>query len=202
MRPHISSQTRARPVGEARHSSQSGFSLVEVVIATGVLATAIMSLGQLFGLSTRTNLGVRHASYSAILARQKVEELRALTWQFDTEGMPISDTSTDTTASREAATGGTGLRPSPVDALRRTTEGYVDYIDRAGAKLGGGTTPPDNTAYVRRWSVVPLPADPVNTLVIQVLASPYRNRDAADKAAVTRLPGEARLITVKTRKAQ
>ena len=33
-----------------------------------------------------------------MLAQQKMEQLRGLTWGFDTVGLPVSDYSTDTTA--------------------------------------------------------------------------------------------------------
>ncbi len=187
---------------EALKDTPGGFSLVETLVATGMLAAAVVSLGQLFTLSTRTNLGSRHASVSSILAAQKVEELRALTWGLDTQGFPVSDTSTDTTSSPESPAGGTGLSPSPNTTLQQNTPGYVDYIDRVGNKLGGGSVPPDATAYIRRWSVAPLPANPNNTLVIQVLVTPHRNRGSANFSSVARLPGEARLVTVKTRKAR
>jgi hypothetical protein len=68
--------------------------------------------------------------------------------------------------------------------------------------LGGGTTPPANTMYIRRWSIEPLPTNPNDTLVLQVLVTRFRDRGAADTAVdVKRLPDEARIISVKTRKA-
>ena len=33
----------------------------------------------------------RNTTYAAVLAEQKIEELRALAWGFDTQGLPISD---------------------------------------------------------------------------------------------------------------
>ena len=41
-----------------------------------------------------------------MLAAQKVEQLRGLTWGYDLEGTPVSDVSTDTSVSPEAAVGG------------------------------------------------------------------------------------------------
>jgi hypothetical protein len=61
---------------------------------------------------------------------------------------------------------------------------------------------PANTAFIRRWYVEPLPTNPNNTLIIQVLVTRNRNRGAGDEGSVTRSPEEARLVTVKTRKAQ
>ena len=178
----------------------AGFSLVETLVATALLATAVVSLAQLFGLATRSNIGSRNTTYAAVLAAQKLEELRALTWGFDAQGLPVSDLATDTAAVSESAAGGTGLSAAPATALRENTSGWVDYVDRLGRKLGGGEDPPRNAAYTRRWAVQPLPANP-NTLILQVLVTRLRNRGAANDGAVRRLPEEARLITAKTRKA-
>ena len=172
------------------------------MVATGLLATAIVTLAQLFAVSTRTNLGAHNSTYAAVLAQQKLEELRSLAWGFDAQGLPISDITTDTTVTPETPNGGTGLSPSPGSALQENTGGYVDYIDSYGNKMGTGTTPPTNAIYTRRWMISPLPTNPNNTLVIQVLVTRSRHRGAADLGAVSRLPEEARMITVKTRKAQ
>ena len=118
--------------------SASGFSLIEVLIATLILAIALVSLAQLFAMSTRTNIGARNTTHTAVLAQQKVEELRSLTWGFDTQGLPISDTTTNTAVSPETPAGGTGLSPSPAGSLGANTDGYVDYVDQFGNKLGGG----------------------------------------------------------------
>jgi hypothetical protein len=81
-------------------------------------------------------------------------------------------------------------------------DGYCDYLDKNGNSLGGGPLVPNGTVYIRRWSVEPLPTNPNNTLVLQVLVTRSRNRGSADTAlGVNRLPDEARLISVKTRKA-
>jgi hypothetical protein len=184
-------------------SSDAGFSLAETMIALGLLATALVTLAQMFGLSTRSNIGSRNTTYAAVLAEQKVEELRALTWGFDSAGLPLSDATSNTAVSPETPNGGKGLDPSPETALQENTDGYVDYVDNYGNKVGtGGQQPPEQAVYTRRWSITPLPTNPNNTLIIQVLVTKNRNRGAANEGAVARLPEEARLVTVKTRKAQ
>lgn len=183
--------------------SERGFSLLEVLIASTILTVGVLSLGQMFALSTQTNMASKNTSYAAILAEQKMEELRALTWGFDRDGLPLSDVSSNTAVSPETTTGGTGLAPSPSTSLQENTTGYVDFVDRYGQKItsNNGTTPADSAIYTRRWSIEPLPNNPNNTLIIQVLVTPYRNRGQADQGSVARLRDEARLITVKTRKA-
>ncbi len=179
-----------------------GFSLLEVLIATTILTVSFAALAELCAMATRTNRSARTTTYAVILAQQKMEQLRSLTWGFDAIGLPLTDTTTDTTVVPERDAGGTGLSLSPADALGRNTDGYVDYLDLFGHSLGGGATPIDGTVYIRRWSIEPLPASPDNTVVIQVLVTRRRDRAAADAAAdVRRLPDEARLISVKTRKA-
>jgi prepilin-type N-terminal cleavage/methylation domain-containing protein len=182
--------------------SDAGFSLAEVVVAMAILATALITLAQLFGVATRATMGARTSTYATVLAQQKIEELRALTWGFDAQGLPVTDNSTNTAASPETTIGGTGLSPSPPGSLGSNMNGYVDYVDRFGNKLGGGTTAPANTIYIRRWSVEPLPSNPNNTIVLQVLVTRNPARGAADNGSVARLPEEARVVTVKTRKAQ
>ena len=189
-------------MAKSRFSSNAGFSLIEVLVATGLLATAVVTLAQLFVVSTRSNMGARNSTYATVLAEQKLEELRALTWGFDSQGLPLTDITTNTAVTPETPTGGTGLTPSPSTALQENTVGYVDHIDAYGNKVSAAALPPGDASYTRRWSIEPLPTNPNNTIVIQVMVTRQRNRGTADEGAVARLPEEARIVTVKTRKAQ
>jgi prepilin-type N-terminal cleavage/methylation domain-containing protein len=178
-----------------------GFSLLEVLVATTLFTVSLAALAQLFAIATRANSSARATTYATVLAQQKMEQLRSLTWGFDTLGLPLTDTSTDTTVVPERETGGHGLSPSPANTLSQNIEGYVDYLDTFARALGGGPTPPEGTAYIRRWSVEPLPTNSGNTIVLQVLVTRRRTRGTADMATgVSRLPDEARMISVKTRK--
>jgi prepilin-type N-terminal cleavage/methylation domain-containing protein len=189
-------------------SSERGFSLIEVLAATVILTVALMSLAQLFAISTRANFTARSNTYAALLAQQKMEQLRALTWGFDVLGLPVSDIATDTSDGLAVngcpppagGGGGTGLSPSPWGTLQSNVAGWVDYIDQNGCLLGGGADAPAGTVYLRRWSVEPLPNNPNNTLVLQVLVSRNFNRGAADGGNVARQNEEARLMSIKTRK--
>jgi type II secretory pathway pseudopilin PulG len=186
----------------ATAAGERGFSLLEVLFATTMLIVGVAGLAQLFALSTRTNTSARATTFASVLAQEKMEQLRGMTWGFDSLGLPLTDTSTNIAAATETPTGGTGLTPSPTGSLGNNIFGYVDYLDATGKSLGSGSNPPSGTIFVRRWSIEPLPTNPNNTLVLQVLVFRKRNRGAADNATgVTRLPDEARIISVKTRKA-
>jgi hypothetical protein len=155
-------------------------------------------------MTGRANLVARGTTSTTAMAEQKMEQLRSLTWGFDAEGqgLPLSDT-TSNIAVYPPTQGGTGLNPSPSDALETNSAGFVDYLDTNGAWVGTGTTPPATAAYIRRWSIDPLPTNPNNTIVLQVLVIPVGNDRGviAGAGGRTRLPGDSLLISVKTRKA-
>lgn len=98
-------------------AGEGGFSLIEVLVATTILTVALSALAQLFAISTKTNVSAKSTTFTALLAQQKMEQLRGLTWGFDTLGLPLSDTTTNVTVVPETMTGGTGLSPSPANSL-------------------------------------------------------------------------------------
>lgn len=152
-----------------RIGGEGGFSLVEVLVAAAVLMTGLIAVAQMFVASTNQNMSARRVTTTAVLAQQKIEQLRGLTWGFDDFGLPISDFASNITVTPPASSGGVGLQASPANTLTTSTTGYVDYLDAYGAWVGTGSTPPANAIYVRRWSIEPLPTNPNNTLVFQVL---------------------------------
>jgi type II secretory pathway pseudopilin PulG len=189
----------------ARFNSSNGFSLAEVLVSMGILTAVSLGVAQLFGMSAKATFSARGDTSATTLAEQKMEQLRALTWGFDEEaqGLPVSDTTTNLAIDPPTATG-QGLNPSPALSLEQSTPGYVDFLDAMGAYVGTGTTPPAGTAYVRRWAIRPLPTNPNNTLVLQVLVSPLGNdaNRGASAGDFQRLPGDALLVSVKTRKSK
>src|SRR3954469_19976262 len=98
------------------NSNSRGFSLVEVLVAMGLLTAVSMGVAQLFALSTRANLMAKGATSTTAMAQQKLEQLRGLTWGFDLagQGLPLSDTTTNLAVTPPAANG-SGLNPSPAD---------------------------------------------------------------------------------------
>jgi prepilin-type N-terminal cleavage/methylation domain-containing protein len=133
---------------------QRGFSLVEVLFALVVLSVAVSGLAHLLTVAAYTNARARATTYAAVLAQQKMEQLRGLAYGFDPGGGAVTDVDTDITAQPELPGGGAGLQSSPPGTLAANTVGYVDYVDASGASLGGAAAvPPPGTTYIRRWSV-------------------------------------------------
>lgn len=189
-------------VWDASSSSSRGFSLIEVVVSLGLLSVVALSVAQLFAVSTRANFVAKGRSSSTALAEQKMEQIRSLTWGFDTEGLglPVSDTTTNLAVSPPTQSG-TGLNPSPANALDTNVPGFFEYLDENGAWVAAAA----DAAYVRRWAIRPLPTNPNNTLIIQVLVSPLVDeltRQAAASGTRRRVFGDALLTSVKTRKAR
>jgi type II secretory pathway pseudopilin PulG len=184
----------SRPVRQpaSRASGEAGFSLVEVLVAAAVLMTGLIAVAQMFVVSTNQNMEARRVTTTAVLAQQKIEQLRALAWGFDEFGLPVSDFASNIAVSPPTSAGGVGLQASPPNTLTSSTPGYVDYLDPYGNWVGTGSTPPASALYVRRWSIDPLPTNPANTLVFQVLVG---------RISPVGPPSDlARQVTLKTRK--
>jgi prepilin-type N-terminal cleavage/methylation domain-containing protein len=189
-------------LAKSNFNSNGGFSLVETLVAVALLATAIASSAHLFAMATRSNLAAQRSTFAATLAAEKMEQLKGLAWGFDEIGLPINDYTSNTAVDPPTPNGGTGLSQSPSDALSANVDGYVDYLDRFGNSLGGGTNIPAGTLYVRRWSIEPLPTNPNNTLIFQVLVFNIGDREEGTGPVLDRVRDEARVVGVKTRKSR
>ena len=169
---------------DCRHriGRERGFTLIEALVGTAMMIVAVLSIARLTVISMRVNQDANAISLGVMLGQQKLEELRSLTWSDDRFAVP----------------------PSPARSLQRNTQGFCDFLDARGQPIATGTSPPAGTAYVRRWAIDALPANPNDTVVLQVLVMRARDRGSADSdqadEAHRRYPGEVRLVTVKTRK--
>jgi len=180
----------------------TGFSLIEVLVAMVVMVPGVVGAAGLVGLAARAARDARTETVAVALASQKLEQLRTLEWNADDAGggPAESDVTTDTTHDPPGPAGW-GLSPSPAGSLDRNVAGFVDFLDAGGRWVGTGTVPPPRATFIRRWAVTPLPAGLNDSLVVQVLVT------NVTKAAATvprqgprrRLPGEALLTTVRTR---
>lgn len=141
-------------------SCARGFTLVETLVATGLLLTAIAGLAQLFALSVRFTRDSGQFGVALAGAQDKLEAVRALRFGYDEGGAIITDPR---------------LRASPTASLSEDVEGCVDWLDASGAVL------PDahGSEYVRRWRITTIAADEPEAIAIDVCVFSMRsaNRD-------------------------
>lgn len=118
---------------------QAGFAVIGSLIVAS-LTTILLSVAQKATAERRDGPKPAEATLAAVLAEQKLHELN-----------------------------GEPLAMSPDSSLQENVDGFVDYLDKKGVVLGGGAAPKPRTAYIRRWSVSPAPANPDAQVVIRVL---------------------------------
>ena len=179
-----------------------GFSLIEALVATAIVSTALVSVIQVVLLAASANRLAQRVTVATALATQKIEQLVSLAWFVDASGAPVTDTASDLSVSPESSAGGSGLSPSPATALAADAAGFVDYLDAAGTWIGTGSSPPRGTMFVRRWSITPLAGSPDQTLLLQVLVTTPGPAPASPAPSLTLRQGDVLLATLRSRRAQ
>lgn len=169
-----------------------GFTLVEVLVAMGVLSAAVGSGAYLVVFGARAMDVARMQGTSAVAASARLDELRTLRFEFDASGQRVTDVSTNL-AVDPPVTGGSGLTPGGAGTLEADVSGFVDFLDAAGNWVGNGPAPPQRAAFVRRWAIDSKESQ--DLLVLQVLVRPIMSGTAGS----TRRPGDARLVTTRVR---
>jgi type II secretory pathway pseudopilin PulG len=163
----------------ARLSDESGISLIETVVACGILIVVIAStLGaQLLATSMTENnghLGARTAEYAV----DKMEQLLELTY---------GDAQSNRTVFPSINNGGVGLAVGGSSNPDAPVVGYSDYLDQAGNILCSvatpcTATPPTDWYYKRVWSVT-VPSS--NLKLITVVATISYGLGNAQKSVST-----------------
>jgi type II secretory pathway pseudopilin PulG len=163
----MTQQTSVRPPS-LKLRRTSGFTLVETLIATGVLVTAIAGLAQLFALSLRFTRDSAQSGAALVAAQDKLESLRALRFGYDDNGAALTDPR---------------LQPSPPSTLSEDVEAYVEWLDDAGNVVNEA-----GASYARRWRITEIAVDPaVIAIDVCVFRMPALNRGPlhADACLVT-----------------
>jgi len=88
---------------------ERGTTLLEAIIAIGILAGAVVSLAGLSSMAIRTNALARERTLATVYSLQKLEELCR-----DVRRLPTS----------------------PGDTLESDTPGFIEYLDRDGHVVG------------------------------------------------------------------
>jgi type II secretory pathway pseudopilin PulG len=151
-----------------RWLTRRGTSLIEAVIAAGLLAAVLTGVLPLAtGVVTSTG-AARADLLAAHLARQRLAQLRALTHVRAPSGV-IVDTQTRLAAD-DFASGGAGLSPTGLAPFAASVEGWSDWLDARGAWLSADVPPPPAARYRRRWGI--LTGSPTDCVRLWVEVSP------------------------------
>ena len=94
----------------AKRRTDDGTTLVEAIVAIGILAGAVVAMAGLASMATRASAMARERSLATVLALQKMENL-----------------------SRNASS----LATSSASAWAADTPGFVEYLDERGNVAGG-----------------------------------------------------------------
>lgn len=134
--------TRNRP---SLLHSETGTTVIETAIASGILLVmlaGLMSMGSLATMHTENqgHLAARTTEY----AQDKMEQLLALAY---------TDAVSNTVNFPTTVSGGTGLAIGGSVNTSTPVNGYVDWLSNDGSLLGGGTTRPTTWFYERVWQI-------------------------------------------------
>lgn len=151
-----------------------GFTLVETLVATGILVTALAGIAQLFILSTHLTRQANTAGAALVAAQDKLETLIAAPFDYDSTGGVVTDA---------------GLELSPPSSLDEDIDPFVDWIDASGAPSDTA----DDSVFVRRWRVSAMSSGAPDSVGVEVCVF----RMPAD--GVTARAADACLSTIRTR---
>ncbi|HET9705467.1 MAG TPA: hypothetical protein VFP85_15595 [Vicinamibacterales bacterium] len=134
--------------------------MLETLIATGIVVTAVAGLAQLVAFSAGLTLASTESAVALAAAQQKLEALRALEYGFDEAGV---------------GTGDPRLAPAR----------YVDWLDSSGVEVEEA-----DAALVRRWQITTIDATEPSLIGIEVCVVDARARipDACLATLRTRQP--------------
>lgn len=157
-----------------RKHVQRGFTLIETLIAAGLIVTAVAGLAQLFTLSVRFTRDAGQFGVALVAAQDKLEWLRSLAFGYDAAGVAVTDPVLDA---------------SPPGTLDADIDGHVDWLDDLGTARGIA----DGAAFVRRWRVSAIAADEPEAIAIDVCVFRLPGRNAQPAHA------DACLATIRVR---
>ena len=130
-----------------------GFTLIEVVIASGLLIALSIGAALLLTLTLDTIAHSRQRAQALVLARSKLEEVLSLRWSArDLDGV---------------------LLLSSDASLIAPGAGDDDYLDAQGQWIASGTAGgiPASACYARRWVIARSGSGASELLIVQVMVT-------------------------------
>jgi type II secretory pathway component PulJ len=152
-----------------------GFTLLETVVATGILVTALAGIAQLFMLAARTTRQSGAHGVALVAAQAKLETLRSLQLAYGPAGEQLTDRA---------------LEASPSRSLLLDIADYFDALDETGGVVEGEE---GEAMFTRRWAITPIDHQEPEAVVIEVCVF----RAPAD--GVRPVAEEACLATIRSR---
>ena len=130
---------------------ERGATLIEAILAAGLLMTLAAGTATLITLSRRLGMQAEQLMAATTIATARLQTLRALPWDYGLDG-----------SANEVAR----LAPTPADALERNTMGCFAVLDDSGRAV----TEPDAgpVTYTARWKVQPSIAAVSDTRTIEI----------------------------------
>jgi len=132
-------------------ADQRGATLIEAVVAGGLLVTLATGTAMLVTLARRLGGSAEQLMVATSIAASRVQVLRAIPWHYDRAG-----------AAPEVA----ALDLAPDDALARDTVGRFEVTDETGRPAsapGAGAA-----SFVVRWATWPAAASSPETRLVEV----------------------------------
>ena len=131
------------------NASERGFTLLETIVATSILVTALAGVAQLFILGTHLTRQSGAYGLALVAAQDKLESLRSQAFTYDPGGALLT---------------APALQPSPPTTLAVDSAPYVDWLDADA--LAQDTA--DGAVLIRRWRISSLGATTPDTIAIEV----------------------------------
>jgi type II secretory pathway pseudopilin PulG len=162
-----------------RFQAEDGTTLIETVVAAGILAVLMSGVIGLIAVSSRVTENQGHlAARTTEYAQDKMEQLLSLTY---------ADPSSNTAVFPATNTGGTGLTAGGNSTPSTPVTGYVDWLDANGNLLtSSGTTAPSGWFYERVW-VISVISTNLKQITVTATVSRAIGREIAPKSTVTSL---------------
>lgn len=155
-------------------TNTGGFTLIETLIATCILVTALAGVAQLFVLTARATHQSGSRGVALLAAQAKLETLRTLQLAYGAAGEPLTDPL---------------LEASPSQSLFEDTEDYFEALDETGGVVIGEEA---QASFTRRWAIKPIDHEEPHAVVIEVCV--FRSPGGVTPAAA-----EACLATIRSR---
>jgi|GEM_PF-1545536 len=131
-----------------RRAGQSGFSILEMVLASAILMVGIISVVQLVPASLQLNANNRLDTMATVIAQRELDQMLS---------QPLSTNAFLDTEGRTISLGGAGSPGAPV-----IMQGQMAQIDFTAGAVAGFSIPtyvdlndPSRATFELRWAVIP-----------------------------------------------